>query len=354
MLITPLAVSFLVALAVTPLVIKYARTLGVMDDPQKRPHPATLHRQPVARGGGIPIFLAVLAGMVIFLPWDLKLVGIASGALVTLIVGLADDRRDIPPIARLFANFLAALLVVYAGITIPFVTNPLGGIIHLANPDLTLRLGETEIVVGWLAIIATIIWIMAITNIVSWSSGVDGQLAGFVPIAAATIGALSLRFGNDFTQWPVIILSLAVAGSFLGFLFWSVYPQKIMPGYSGGALAGYFLAVLAIISGAKLATAIIVLGIPIMDAIFSILRRLVHKRSPFWGDAGHLHHRLLAIGWSKKKVAAFYWLVAAVLGMLAIHLNSQAKLYTIIMLVVGVGGLLLWLTKLSRLFEPPE
>lgn len=332
-------VAFFLASVATFLVIKYAKPLGVVDDPKKRAHPATLHASPVPRGGGIPVFVAIFTASLVFLTLDAKLLGIMAGALLILAVGFLDDRKSTSWTLRLTVNVLAAFCPVLSGITISSITNPTGGVLNLALP---------------ISVILVVIWIVAVTNMVSWSSGVDGQLAGFVPIAAVTIGALSLRFGEDVTQWSVIILSLIIAGAYWGFLPWSVFPQRIMPGYSGGALAGYLLAVLAILSGAKLATAVIVLAIPVIDAGFTVLRRLVNRRSPFWADRGHLHHRLLAAGWTKPQVAAFYWAIAGFLGFLVLHLNSQQKLYTLVMLTVLVGALLLWLTKSETLFKQQD
>lgn len=116
-----------------------------------------------------------------------------------------------------------------------------------------------------------------------------------------------------------------------------------MPGYGGGSLAGFMLAVLAILSGGKVATAILVLGVPMMDAVYTIFRRILRGRSPVWGDRGHLHHKLIEFGWGKRRIALFYWLVSAILGTIALRLNSQQKFFTIILLGLAVGGLLLWL-----------
>ena len=178
---------------------------------------------------------------------------------------------------------------------------------------------------------------------VNWSKGLDGQLPGIVLVAAIVIALLSLRFTEDVTQWNVLILAAITAGAYLGFLPWNFFPQKIMPGYGGGTLAGYLLATLAILSGAKVATMILVLGVPTMDAVYTIFRRMAQGRSPVWGDRGHLHHRLLDLGWSKQKVAVFYWLVSAGLGILALQLNAQQKLFTIVTLALVIGGLFLWL-----------
>jgi UDP-GlcNAc:undecaprenyl-phosphate GlcNAc-1-phosphate transferase len=180
------------------------------------------------------------------------------------------------------------------------------------------------------------------------AKGVDGQLPGVVGIAALVIAALSLRFSADITQWPIIILATVTAGAYLGFLPWNFYPQKIMPSYSGSTLAGYILAILAILSTAKVGTLFVALGIPLIDTGYTIVRRILSGKSPVWGDKGHLHHRLLAIGWGKRRVAVFYWLVTAVLGILALYLNTSQKFYTIIGVAIALGGLILWLTYRSR------
>lgn len=349
----PLLLAFAAALALTPIVIKLAPRLGIIDDPKKRRHPAGLHKTPVPRGGGIPIFIAILVTVLAFIPADQRLLGILLGGAVVTFVGFLDDRRDIHPYTRLSSQFLAAGIVVASGIGIAFISNPLGpGVIDLSQPRITFDLfGEARSI--WVLSVAFgFIWIVSLMNFVSWSSGVDGQLSGFTAIAALVLAALSLRFSQDITQWPVTTLAAATAGAYLGFLPWHAYPQKIMPGFGGGTLAGFMLAVLSILSTAKVGTLLVVLAIPVADAVFSILRRLSQGKSPVWADRKHLHHRLLAAGWSKRKVAYFYWLVSAVLGLIALNLNAQAKLYTIVGISLFVGGLLLWLGQLRRLSGP--
>jgi UDP-GlcNAc:undecaprenyl-phosphate GlcNAc-1-phosphate transferase len=184
-------------------------------------------------------------------------------------------------------------------------------------------------------------------NMVNWSKGVDGQMPGFVGISAIVLGLLSFRFTMiDLQQWIVATLAFITAGAYLGFLPFNFYPQKIMPGYGGGALAGFMLSVLAIASGGKVATALLVLGIPFLDAGYTILRRLLQKRSPFWGDRGHLHHKLLDLGWGKRRIALFYWLLSVILGLIALNLTSRAKIFVIIFMALALGGILLWLSLL--------
>jgi UDP-GlcNAc:undecaprenyl-phosphate GlcNAc-1-phosphate transferase len=325
----PLAVAFLIALLATPLTIKLAWKWGLVDDPQKRKHPAKLHQKTVPRAGVIPIWLALIGTSLFFLPADKYLLGILGGATLLLILGLLDDKYDLNPYLRLVGCLLAAGLVVGTGIGIFFITNPFGpGLIHFSP---------------WIAIILALLWISFLSNVTNWSSGFDGQLPGMVVIAALTIAFLSFRFSADITQWPVTILAAITAGAYLGFLPYHFYPQKIMPGFGGGTLAGFLLAVLAILSTAKIGTILVVLGIPFIDAFYSIVRRLLAHRSPVWGDRGHLHHKLLdELGWNKRKTAVFYWLGTAMLGILALNLRSLQKFYTIVMLLVIIGSLLLW------------
>ncbi len=288
----------------------------------------------------------------IFLPIDQKLLGILIGAAVIIFIGLLDDKRDINPYFRLISQFLAAGIVVGAGIGIAFVSNPLGGIIDLSTPRISFEfLGEQKSV--WLLSAGFgLLWIVSLMNAVSWSSGVDGQLSGFTAIAALVIAVLSLQFSADITQWPVTILAAITFGAFLGFLPWHIYPQKIMPGFGGATLAGYMLAILSILTTTKVGTLLVVLAIPVVDAGYSFTRRVLSGKSPVWADRGHLHHKFLDAGWSKRKVAAFYWLATATLGMLALNLNTKAKFYTIIGIVLFVGGLLIWLSSFFPSSKP--
>lgn len=354
-LILALLVSLAVSFVTTPLTIYFLKKINLLDDPKKHKQAKVVHSYPVPRGGGIPIFLSLLSALFL-LPIDQHLKGILAGAALALFVGILDDifEEKIHPLFRLFSNFVAAGIVVLSGIGIPFINNPFGGIIRLDNPQFCLSfLGETRCL--WIyADLLAIIWIAWCMNFVGWSGGVEGQLPGIVGIAALTIAGLSLRFSADITQWPVIILALILAGAYLGFLPWNFYPQKIMPGYGGKTLAGFMLAVLSILSTAKVATLMLVLGIPLIDALFLIIKRIARGRSPVWGGREHFHHRLLSLDWSKRKIAVFYWLITAVLGILALNLNSRQKFYTMFMLVIIFFGLILWINYFSVSSKPPD
>lgn len=345
---TPFLVSMTVSALVTPLVIFIYRQLRLVEDPKKHKTFKTTHTTPVPRGGGIPIFLGILIASILFLPADKHLLGILAGALIITITGVFDDKKDLSPYLRLGLGFLAAGAVVASGIGIGFITNPFNGTIALDSLSVNFELFGKPRSILVLADTFALFWIVGLSNITNWAKGFDGQLPGIVVIASITICLLSLKFSADITQWPVVILAAIVSGAYLGFLPFNFFPQKIMPGYGGGALAGFMLAVLTILSTTKVGTGIVVLGVPIIDAAYSIIRRVLSGRSPVWGDRGHLHHGLLdKLGWGKRRTAIFYWGITAILGFLALSLNSQQKFYTIAMLAIVIGGILLWLNFLS-------
>ncbi len=331
---------------ITPLVIKLANKFGLIDDPKKSNHPKVIHTYPTPRGGGVAIFAGVLLASFIFLPMDKHVVGILIGALVVVITGLIDDKYNLNPYLRLAIGLVAAAIPVAFGIGISFISNPLGGIIDLSQPQIHFSLFGMPHSIWLLSDLFAIFWVTFLMNIINMGAkGVDGQLSGVAVISALTIALLSLKFSADITQWPVIILAAITAGAYLGFLPWHIYPQKIMPGYGGSTLAGYLLAVLSILSTTKVGALMVVLGIPLIDTGYTIIRRILSGKSPVWGDTGHLHHRLLAAGLTKTQVALFYWFITAALGFLALNLNTTTKIYTMIGVGLALGGLILFLSK---------
>ncbi|OGD62348.1 hypothetical protein A2160_03810 [Candidatus Beckwithbacteria bacterium RBG_13_42_9] len=353
-LIFGFVIAFSVSFLITPITIFVYRKLGWLDDPKKATHPKNIHRYPVPRGGGIPVFISLLVSSLIFLPLDKHLAGILLGAVTLFILGILDDRLDLNPYIRLLAGFLAAAFVVGSGIGIPYITNPFGGVIQLNQPQIPLFIFGKMRTIWVVADIFAFFWIVSVMNFVNWSKGVDGQLPGVVVIAGLTIAALSLSFSADITQWSVTILALILAGAYLGFLPFNFYPQKIMAGYGAGTLAGYLLAVLSILSTTKVGTAMMVLGVPLVDAAFVLFRRIAVGQSPVWGDTRHLHHKLLSLGWSKRKVAIFYWVATAILGFLALHLKASQKLFTILLLAVVLGLFLLWFKLFATSSRLPD
>lgn len=341
------ALAFLIAYLLSPLVIYFAKITGLVDDPKKRYHPAHTHEGIVPRAGGIAIYLAILIASLVLLEPSKSLLGILLGGAIVVLVGIWDDYRDLSPYFRLGMNILAAAIVVGLGGGIPYISNPFGAAIPLDMWRISFDFfGPHSIVV--LSSLVGIVWIVWMMNAIGWSAGVDGQLPGFVVIACIVIALLANRFASyDISQTVVIYLALITGGAFGGFLPWNFYPQKIMPGYGGKSLAGFMLACLAIVSFVKVGTAILVLGVPLIDACYTVVRRILAKKSPFKADRGHLHHHLLDMGWGKRRVAVFYWAITAILGFIALSLDSGGKLVAFIV----VGGVIVGVLALFQLLN---
>ncbi len=354
-LMLPSLVAAAISYAVTPCVMRLAKTCRWVDDPTIRYHPAHTHKGVIPRAGGLALYLGIVIPTLLFFPMTNLFIGILCSLTILLLVGLADDTKDVNPYVRLATNVFAALIVVGAGAGIPYITNPItGGVIHLDSLRLTIDwLGQHSIVV-WADVFA-FLWIMWTMNIVGWSAGVDGQMPGFVAISSLVLGVLSLRFAaTDPAQVSVTVFAFVVAGAFLGFLPWNVYPQKIMPGYGGKTIAGFLLGILGILSYGKVGTALLVLGVPMIDAAYTLVRRIGRKKSPVWADRGHLHHRLLALGWGKRNVALFYWGVSAILGVIALTVTSRQKLFAFLLASVALGAFLVWIRFFSQLSKPQD
>jgi UDP-GlcNAc:undecaprenyl-phosphate/decaprenyl-phosphate GlcNAc-1-phosphate transferase len=337
-----LAVAFLVAAALavvlTPLVRRVAIARGWVDQPNHR----RVNKAPVPRGGGVAVaasFLVVaLAWIVINNAYELapvprsidswELPGLILGGVVATILGILDDTFQLRARWQLLGQVVLALLAVVAGITVNSINNPFGpGNISLGGPY----------AVGF-----TVLWIVGMINSINFIDGLDGLSSGIALIAAATLGLLSLTFavGQPF----IGVLCFALAGALLGFLRWNFHPASIFIGTSGVMFVGYTLAVLSILGTAKVAVALLVLGVPIIDTFWIIVRRLATGKSPFTPDRGHIHHRLLDMGLSHSQTVLFIYGVCIVLAVMSFLLSGtgQAQLYAFMGLAV-VFGLVLFL-----------
>jgi len=346
--IQPFVLSFVVAYAITWWVVRYGKRLKIIDDPATHKHPKVTHERPVPRGGGLPVYLSIIIGVAIFLLFDKKAIGIAAAMTILLVVGWLDDRYEekISPFLRLITNGLAALCVIGAGVGISYISNPLGGVIHLDQPQTCFWLFGGTHCIWWLSDLFAFFWLVWMQNIVGWSSGVDGQLPGFVVVAAVTIAIMGVGVSNDASQIPAVILAALTAGAYAGFWLWNWYPQKIMPGYGGKSMAGFLLGVLAILSVARVGTMLLVLGIPFVDAVAVIIKRLKEGRSPVWGGREHFHHTLLDLGWSRQRIAVLYLLISIGLAILALQLKAGAKYFTMATVILVAYGGIWWLREL--------
>ncbi len=343
--------TLLLSLFLVPLTIFFARKYKFVDDPKNHKHPAILHKKIIPRAGGAPVYLALLVAALLFLPTDQKMVGIFGGGLVLVIVGIIDDKLDLGKTVKLLCQILAAAIVVASGVGIAFITNPLSAI--GPGPTEVIRLDGLRIIFNFLgehsilvwADLFAIAWIVWVINMVNFSSGVDGQMPGIVLVALLVLLFSSLRFGADPNQVVVSRLAAAGVGATLGFLIFNFYPAKIFPGDSASYLLGYLVAVIAILSGAKVGTAILVMAVPLVDGVFTVIRRLSLGKSPFLGDRGHLQHKLLDLGLSQRQVALFYWGLCAILGAAALGLDSRGKSFALLVIAVIILGGLLWLNS---------
>ena len=358
-------IAAVVSLIATPFTIWLAKRFRILDFPW-RPHPAILHKNPIPRAGGVAAILAIVITYILLalfgypVALDKHIAGILAAGLIVVAVGVLDDKYDLNPHIRLLTNFLAAGIIVAAGVGITWFTNPFGGVVRLDEIILRFNFpgvlpfdffaGPHSIIL--FADILAFIWIVWVMNALNWSSGVDGQLSGIATIGLVALGiAASRHLTVDPSQTAPAVLAFIAAGSYLGFLPWSFYPQKIMPGYGGGTLAGMIIASLSILAGAKLATTGLLLIIPLVDGIWAIIRRLAQRRSPVWGDKEHLHHQLLAFGWSKKQVAVFYYLLGGGAAFFALTLGHKGRFFAIL-----VGGVIIlaFLITLARLRQKIE
>ncbi len=338
----PTILAGVISFLVCSLVVRFGTKLKIIDDPKKHLHPKVTHDRPVPRGGGIPIFIALVVAGGIFLGGEIKIWAVLGAGALLAGIGYLDDRFEekISPYLRLAVNLAAAGIVIAAGVGIAYISNPLGGVIRLDNP-------------WYIAPILAVVWLVWMQNIVGWSSGVDGQLPGFVVIAAVTIAMLGIRSGSDISQKLVVILAGIIAGAYAGFWPWNWFPQKLMTGYGGKSLAGFLLGVLAIFSVARVGTLFLVLGVPIIDAMLVIIKRIREGRSPVWGGREHLHHMLLDRGWSKKQIAWLYTGYSALLAILALQLKAGAKYFTMAAVILFVSATIWWLQYWSTYSKPP-
>ncbi len=349
--------AFVVSLGVSALFCKFtiqlAKKFKVVDDPRKRNHPALLHTKIIPRAGGLPIFLAFAVSVFFFVGISKELVGILFGGAILVTVGILDDKYDLKTIYKFAAQLLAAIIVVASGVGISYITNPFVVFFsHGADVSSVIRLDELRIIFNFLgthsivvlADLFALFWIVWVINMVNFSSGVDGQLPGIAIVSLMVIFAASLRFyPQDQNQLIVSYLSLVGAGATLGFLFFNFSPAKIFPGDSASYFLGFLIAVLAILSGAKVGAALLVMAVPLIDGVFTAIRRVLEKKSPFAGDRKHLHHRLLELGLSQSQVALFYWLLCAILGAVALILPATQKLIVGVFIAIIVLGGIVWL-----------
>ncbi len=334
-------ISFILTIPTIIFAVKY----GLVTNADNKKHPAHTHIGVIPRGGGLPIYLSILITAALFVPFGKILIFVLIAGALLVIVGLIDDKYDISPYVRLISNFVIAAVAIAGGIGIPYISNPFGAPLSLMQPQIAFSFFGTHTI--WIiADLLALFWLVGMMNVTNWSKGIDGQLPAFVFIACIFLALITKRFsGYSIDAAHTRTLATIVAGAFLGFLPWNFYPQRIMPGYGGGTLAGFMLGVLTILSFGKVGTLLLVLSIPLLDGFYTIVRRIHNKKNPFRGDANHLHHLLLRRGWHKRTIVLLYIAISTVCGLLSLILpNSFEKLIAIVLVYTVLFA---WIYQLS-------
>jgi UDP-GlcNAc:undecaprenyl-phosphate GlcNAc-1-phosphate transferase len=315
--------------ALTPFVRRFALSHNIVDTPSGK---RKIHTQPIAYLGGVAIFVAFVATVVILLPLNRQLSSLLLGCFVLVVVGVIDDVRDLSPLIKLGGQFVAAGIALAGGIGITEVTNPFGGEIDLsAFARFKVNFGTVHFHVSPLANALSLLWMVGLANTINFLDGLDGLACGTSAIAALVMGGVALS--PQVHQPAVAVLAFILAGAALGFLPYNFFPARIFMGDSGAYFLGLTLAMLSIYSGAKLATAALVLGFPIVDALWAATRRLAKRTSPFRADRQHFHHLLLDAGMSQRQAVLTLYAVASVFGIIALKVGSFAKLVTLVVLM---------------------
>lgn len=336
-------IAALFSFCATAGVLFLMRKWNVIDVPQTKKR--KIHKRPIALGGGLAIFIsfflmiwyAVSVNQTLGVDIPHKsLWGLFLGSLVLMIGGVLDDKYDLPAKIQILFPIAAAGVALLFGIGIESISSPSGGVFQLNQFTLSIDgLGRWVIFADSLVFL----WLMGMMFTTKFSDGLDGLVTGI-----SIIGALCIFFVTQQPQWyqPEIgRLALLFAGACSGFLFWNFYPAKIFLGEGGSLFTGYVLAILAIISGSKIATTLLVVGVPALDVLRVIIMRFRRKQSVFLGDSEHLHYRLLGTGLSHPQTVILFYSIAILFGASTIFLQNKQQLVALV--CIGVLMLLLGL-----------
>ena len=326
--------------AITPIIKVLAKKVGAIDVPKDE---RRMHKIPIPRMGGLAIFIGFLVSFLVFGEMNRELQGILLGAVVIVILGVLDDILALPALPKFGVQIIAAIIVVGHGCRIE---NFLG----LALPT-------------WLSYPVSIIWILTITNAVNFIDGLDGLAAGVSAISAGAMLLVALILVPDSSAMLSAIVLAAIVGGCVGFIPYNFNPATIFMGDTGSTFLGFMLASISIFGLFKtyavisFAVPFLVLGLPIFDICFAVIRRVAKGQSPMHADRGHVHHRLIDMGFSQKQAVAISYLLSAILGLSAVVLTDRGEVQALIfigaILVVGTIGVGLIFGKHHKKPIPP-
>jgi UDP-GlcNAc:undecaprenyl-phosphate GlcNAc-1-phosphate transferase len=346
--LTAFMVAGFVTLVLTPILRDRLLARGVVDEPNAR----RVNVRPIPRGGGLAVvvaFVVVGAGAMILpygdpetapnhlIPLN-QLVTLFVGGILAAVLGWVDDRFDLRARWQFLGQAVLGVLAVAFGVSVSVVSNPFGpNTIPIATP---------------FAMGFAVVWIVGMINSINFIDGLDGLSSGIALIAAVTLGVLSLTPAVD--QPLVAVLCFTLAGGLLGFLRWNFHPASVFQGSAGITFLGYTLAMLAIVGSAKVVVALLVLGVPIIDTFWVIVRRLSNGRSPFSGDRGHIHHRLLDLGLGHRATVLLIYGICATLGLVSLVVSTITGLYAFLGSLLAFGVVVFVLANEPRDGLRPE
>jgi len=329
--------SLLLSVLSTITVKIFARKFGIVDKPDRE---RKIHKKAVPLLGGIAIFFSFFI-MLWIAREDILARGLSGahlisffiGACILILGGFLDDKYNLKPQRQIIFPVLASLAVIAGGIGIIKITNPAGGLLYFS---------------GAASAAFTFLWLMGMMYTTKLLDGVDGLVGGLGAISGIIIFLFTMT--TRYYQPDVGLMGLIFAAACLGFLAFNFYPAKIFLGEGGSLLIGYIIAVLAVISGGKIAIALLIMGIPIMDVAWIIVRRLWQGKNPFkFADRQHLHHRFLDMGLSQRQTVFVYYILAAVFGSAALYLQSQEKV-----IALGILAIIMVLLAFASVFMPKK
>ncbi len=314
-----LVAALLISFIATPVVKSIAQMVGAVDVPKDN---RRMHNHPIPRMGGLAIFLGFLLSTLIFVPMSSSMRGMLLGGVIIVILGIFDDIYALPALPKLLVQIAAALVAVLHGNVIQVLSNPN---IFSENPYWTL---------GSLAVPLSVIWIVAITNAVNLIDGLDGLAVGVATISSLTMLVIAMLVSEN----VVALMMAALAGGCIGFMPYNLNPAKIFMGDTGSTFLGFVLATVSIQGLFKFYTIIsfavpfLMLGLPLFDTCFAILRRLAKGQSPMAPDRSHVHHRLIDMGFNQKQAVAILYVISAILGLSAVVLTTSGALKAMVLL----------------------
>jgi UDP-GlcNAc:undecaprenyl-phosphate/decaprenyl-phosphate GlcNAc-1-phosphate transferase len=328
MVYVTLLLCLIASILITPLVKKLAIAIGATDKPNHR----KVHQRIMPRLGGLAIYISFIIGLIVLRPEDSLTIPILIGSAVIILTGVLDDMIELSAKVKLLGQLVAAFIVVLGGAQMEYINLPFGGVLEF----------------GVFSIPLTILWIVGITNAINLIDGLDGLAAGVSSIALITISLMAALKGDIF----VMSIGLIVLGSTLGFLFYNFHPAKIFMGDTGALFLGYIISVLALL-GFKNVTMIsliiplIILGVPISDTFFAIVRRKVNKQPLSAPDKSHLHHCLLRMGYTHRQTVLIIYAIAAMFGLAALIFSMSTVWGALIVVAVLIIAIELFVESIG-------